>query len=363
MRVLIVYASGGAGHRRAAEAIYDYLKENRPDLTLKMVDVLDRTNAIFRFDYTVGYSFLVKYAVSLWQFAFWLTEFKPFRFISSPITTLVNNINSVAFIRYLIRKDPDVIISTHFLPSDIAALLKRGGKIKSRLITVITDFGVHPYWVAEGTDLYIVASEFTRDRLLKEGVSSEKVEVFGLPFHPRFLKQFDRCALAQELDIDPKKFTVLLMTGSFGTGPLEKIAQLLSFKCQILLVCASNDRLYNRMMKRNPENVKVFGFVENAEELMAVSDCIVTKAGGSTIAEVVNMDLPPIFISVIPGQESANVEALRRLGVGMVPKNLPELKEMVLSLKSNPDMLEAIKERIEGIKRPLACQEISGVIR
>lgn len=363
MKVLIVYASSGAGHRRAAEAIYDYLKENCPDLSLKMIDVLDRTNALFRFDYTVGYSFLVRYAVALWRFAFWLTEFRLFRFLSAPIATFVNNINSISFIRYLIRKNPDAIISTHFLPADIAALLKRNRKIKSKLITVITDFGVHPYWVAEGTDLYVVASDFTKERLLKERVSPEKIKVFGLPFHPRFLKQFDRVALAKKMGINPDKFTVLIMTGSYGIGPLEKIAEVLSFKTQVLVICASNKKLHKRLLKKNLPNVKVFGFIENAEELMAVSDCIVTKAGGSTIAEVINMDLVPIFISTIPGQESSNVEALRRLGVGLVPKNITQLKEMVMELKNNPDKLNLMKERIEGIKKPLACQEIAGVIR
>ena len=363
MRVLIVYASSGAGHRRAAEAIYDYLRDNRPDLGLKMVDVLGKTNALFRFDYKRGYSFLVKYAVSLWRFAFWLTKFKPFRFLSLPIATFVNNINSINFIRYLIRKNPDVIISTHFLPADIAALLKRNRKIKSKLITVITDFGVHPYWVAKGTDLYVVASDFTKERLLRERVSPERIRVFGLPFHPRFLKQFDRASLASKIGIDPDKFTVLIMTGSYGIGPLEKIAELLSSDMQVLLVCASNEKLRKRLLKRNIPNVKVFGFVENTEELMAVSDCIVTKAGGSTIAEVINMDLVPVFISIIPGQESYNVDALRRFGVGLVPKNIAQLKEMVLELKNNPDKLNLMKERIEGIKKPLACQEIASVIR
>ncbi len=363
MRVLIVYASSGAGHRRAAEAIYDYLKDNHPDLGIKIIDVLDKTNALFRFDYTFGYSFMVKYAVALWRFAFWLTEFRLFRFLSSPIATLVNNINSISFIRYLIRKNPDVIISTHFLSADIAALLKRNNKIKSKLITVITDFGVHPYWIAEGTDLYVVASDFTKDRLLKERVSLEKIKVSGLPFHPKFLKQFDRVALARKFRIDHDKFTVLLMTGSYGIGPLGKIAELLSSEAQVLVVCASNERLHKRLLKKNIYNVRVFGFIENTEELMAVSDCIVTKAGGSTIAEVINMDLVPIFISMIPGQESANVEALRRLGVGMVPKNISQLKEMIIELKNNPDKLNLMKERIEEIKKPLACQEIAGVIR
>jgi processive 1,2-diacylglycerol beta-glucosyltransferase len=256
-----------------------------------------------------------------------------------------------------------VIISTHFLPSDIAALLKRSHRIKSKLVTVITDFGVHPYWIAQGTDLYIVASDFTKERLLREGVSSEKIKIFGLPFHPRFLRQFDRTVLANKIGINPDKFTVLLMTGSEGIGPLEKVAKLLSSDAQVLVVCASNAQLHKRLLKKNIPNVKVFGFIENTEELMAVSDCIVTKAGGSTIAEVINMDLVPIFISVIPGQESANVEALRRLGVGLVPKNLYQLKEMVMELKNNPDKRNSMKEKIEEIKKPLACQEIAGVIR
>jgi len=363
MKVLIVYASAGAGHRRAAEAVYEYLKVNRPDLSLNMVDVLDKTNALFRFDYTVGYSFLVKYAVSLWRFAFWLTEFKFFRFLSSPIATFVNNINSLNFIRYLIRKNPDYIISTHFLPADIAALLKRKKKIKSRLITIITDFGVHPYWIAEGTDLYIVASNFTKEKLLKERVALDKIKVFGLPFHQKFLKEFNRESLAEKLKVNPDKFTVMLMTGSFGIGPLRKIARMLSFKAQILVVCASNEKLKQRLLRDNLPNVKVYGFIDNTEELMAVSDCIVTKAGGSTIAEVINMDLVPIFISVIPGQESDNVEALQKMRVGFIPKNLPQLRETVVMLKNNPAKLEEMKERLEEIKKPLACQEICSVIR
>ncbi len=363
MRVLIVYASAGAGHRRAAEAVYDYLKANRPDLSLKIIDALDRTNALFRFDYTVGYSFLVRYAVGLWRFAFWLTEFKAFRFLSAPIATFVNNINSLSFIRYLIRKNPDYIISTHFLSADIAALLKRKKKITSKLITIITDFGVHPYWIAQGTDFYVVASDFTRRRLLSEGVREERIKVFGLPFHQKFLKDFDRKALAEKIGINPDKFTVMLMTGSFGTGPLKKIARMLSFKAQVLVVCASNEKLRKGFLRERLPNVKAFGYINNTEELMAVSDCIVTKAGGSTIAEIINMGLVPIFISIIPGQESGNVEAMQDMGVGFVPKNLKELRDIIIVLKNNPAKLEEMQERIEGVKKPFVCQEISNVIR
>ncbi|MCX5700344.1 MAG: glycosyltransferase [Candidatus Omnitrophica bacterium] len=363
MRVLIAHASAGAGHRRAAEAVYDYLKSAHPDYGLKLIDVLDKTNALFRFNNTVGYSVLVKYAVGGWNFAFWLTQYKLFRFISSPLATFINNINSVSFIRYLIRKNPDVIISTHFLPSNIAGLLKRHRKIKSKLVTVITDFGVHPYWINKYTDLYVVASEFTKKRLLAEGVKPELIKVFGLPFHPKFTQQFDRRALATKLDISPDKFTVLLMTGSFGIGPLEKAAELLSVDVQVLVICASNKKLYKRLLKKNLPNVEVYGYIDNTEELMAVSDLIVSKAGGSTIAEVVNMDLVPIFIAVIPGQEAGNIQALKEFGVGLTPKNLTELRDIVIDFKNNPHKLKQMKARIENIKKPFACQEIADAIR
>ncbi|MFA5063443.1 MAG: glycosyltransferase [Candidatus Omnitrophota bacterium] len=363
MKILITYASAGAGHRRVAEAVYNYLKENRPELEIEIVDILDKTNALFRFDYTKGYTFLVRYAVSLWHFSFWLTEFSLFRPLTRMIALLIDQVNTRQFSAFLIRKNPDYIISTHFLPSEIAVYLKGKGKIKSFVMTIITDFGVHPFWIQEGTDLYIVASDFTKNKLLKEGVPDEKVKVCGLPSDIKFLKQFDRAGLAAKIGISADKFTVLLMTGSFGTGPLEKISRLIHRDSQVLVVCAANKKLFARMKKINLPNTKVFGFVNNAEELMAVSDIILTKPGGSTIAEILNMELAPVFISVIPGQEEGNVEALAQDGIGLAPQNVYEIKDIVLDFKAHPDKLERVRNAMRQIKRPFSCKEISDVIR
>jgi len=49
MKVLITYASAGAGHRRASEAIYAFLKETRADISVELVDILPFTNKFFRF--------------------------------------------------------------------------------------------------------------------------------------------------------------------------------------------------------------------------------------------------------------------------------------------------------------------------
>jgi len=363
MKVLIIHASAGAGHRRAAEAIYNYLKENSTDLDLVLLDALDKTNALFKFDYTKGYSFLIRYATTLWFWAFWATDSKFLRPISRFVARVINGINCQSLIHYFIKENPDLIVSTHFLPSELAASLKQRKKISSKLITVITDYGVHPFWVCPGTDLYVVASDFTKDRLMLEGVGVDKISVLGLPFDPKFMRQFDRRVLCHKIGIDDKKFTVLLMTGSFGLGPLEEIVQALHKDCQILVVCAGNKKLYKKLLRRNLENVKVFGFIPNTEELMAVSQVIITKPGGATITEVLIMELPVIFISAIPGQETANAEALAEYGIGVSLKNIEEIKNFVLDLKHNPEKIIQLKQRIRGIQKPFACKELARVIR
>ncbi|MDP2927654.1 MAG: glycosyltransferase [Candidatus Omnitrophota bacterium] len=363
MKVLVTYVSAGAGHRRAAEAAYDYLKNNRQDLKLKLVDILPFGNPILRFCYNSGYPFLVNYATWLWGLFFWMTEFKLTRWISRKSSLIVNYFSFRKFVNYLIKEEFDFIISTHFLNSELAANLKLRNKVQAKLITVITDFGVHPFWVSNGTDLYVVASRLTKDKLLNMGVEEQKIQASGIPFSPSFVKTQNRAQLAEKFGINPNSFTVLLMTGSFGSGPLEEISESLMCEAQVLVVCARNKKLFARLQKRNLENVKVFGFVDNAQELMAVSDCIVTKPGGATITEVLIMELPVIFISAIPGQETANVEALAEYGIVVSPKNIEEIKNFVLDLKNNPQKILELRQRIREIKKPFACKELASVIR
>ncbi|MDO9572431.1 MAG: hypothetical protein Q7J37_00910, partial [Candidatus Omnitrophota bacterium] len=225
MKVLITYVSAGAGHRRAAEAVYGYLKNNRKDLSVELVDILPFANSFFRFCYNSGYPFLVHYATWFWGFFFWVTESSLTRWLSRKGALIVNYLGCRRFVAYLIKENFDFIISTHFLNSELVANLKVKNKIQAKLITVITDFGVHPFWVSKGTDLYIAACGSTKEKLLNMGVIEQKIQASGIPFSSSFVKTQNRAELAEKFGIDKNKFTVLLMTGSFGVGPLEEIAE------------------------------------------------------------------------------------------------------------------------------------------
>lgn len=362
MKIIVTYASTGAGHLKAAEAIYGYLKERYSEIDVKLVDILDKAACFYRLGYYLGYNFLIRHAKFAWSICFWFTQFRLFRIFTRPVARALNYLNTKQFAGFLIAENPDFVISTHFLSSEIIAALKKSKKIKSKLITVITDFGVHPFWISKGTDYYVVASTFTANLLIKEGINAEKIKVFGIPVNSKFTKQYQRNILCQKLNLDASQFTLLVMTGSFGIGPIEAIVELLKENAQILVVCANNKKLFSKLSNKNYPQVSTFGFVDNIHELMAVTDVIVTKPGGLSICELLSMELAPIFICAIPGQETLNIKALQDLGVGISANSAQEIKKIVLDFKSNPDKLRLIKEKIRQIKKPFAAEELCDAI-
>jgi processive 1,2-diacylglycerol beta-glucosyltransferase len=61
-RILVLSASVGAGHLRAAQAVELALRQTVPDATVKNLDVLEMTNAAFRRVYGKAYLDLVNRA-------------------------------------------------------------------------------------------------------------------------------------------------------------------------------------------------------------------------------------------------------------------------------------------------------------
>ncbi|MDP2043983.1 MAG: glycosyltransferase, partial [Candidatus Omnitrophota bacterium] len=132
---------------------------------------------------------------------------------------------------------------------------------------------------------------------------------------------------------------------------------------QVIVVCGRNKTLFKRLKKKNLSNVLAFGFIKTDEELMEVSDVIITKPGGSSIAELLNMGLSTVFIAAIPGQEQENVKVLAAYQVGCAANNIKQIKEFVLDLKNNPQKLASLRNNIARIKKPFACRELADVIR
>lgn len=343
MKIIIVYASCGMGHRMAAEALYAYIQENLKNIDVEIVDILDYTNFIFSYLYRQGYSFLACYLKPFWALLYYLT-LNPF--LRSFLNFLCY-LNSKNFINYLLSERPDIILNTHFLPLEVATKLKT--KLNFRLITVITDFGVHPFWVNYNCDDYIVASEYTFKQLNSQGIPKEKIKILGIPLRKDFFVEYER---------KKKEFSILVLTGSFGFSLIKKIIDELSPWVNLFVVCGRNQRLYNYLKKRSSSLVKIYGFTKEIARIMSEVDLVITKPGGLGIAEALAMDLPMIFINGIPGQETLNAKVLESYGCGIRLKRLKEIKNLVLDLKVNPNKVSFMRKNISQFKKPNSTKQI-----
>lgn len=364
MKILVVHASAGAGHQKCAEAIYNYFKNHRRDVSVKLVDLLDYSDNFFKFIYLRGYTWVVNDLPWLWGFLYWVTYYPPLCYLLQWLNSRADLLTNRGLKDLLLRENPDYIISPHFLPPEVAGYLKKKKKIDSRIITVITDLGIHPYWITGETDAYVVHSDFASSQLEERGVHKDKIMVTGIPVDDKFLTAYSRKEVAARLGIDPDKFTVLLATGSFGLGPLEELIDLLHEQVQLLVVCGRNRTLYQNLNRKNYSQVKAYGFIDNMHELMSCADIMLTKAGGLSVTESLAMKLVPFFIAAIPGQETQNIKVVvsKNAGVDIRKLSCLQVKDLVIDFKNNPRKLEHLRNNMSSLRKPSAAGDLAHAV-
>ncbi|MDD5449004.1 MAG: glycosyltransferase [Candidatus Omnitrophica bacterium] len=368
-KILIVYATAGEGHKRAAFAIKNALDcLSPPDTQIKIIDALHYTTNFFKRSYARTYLFVVLRMPAIWGFFYYCLDIRQLFPFVRIARRLVNKNNARALEDLLLEYNPDIVISTHFLTGEVISRLKKENRFKTMLITCVTDFRMHSFWFSRETDHFCVSFNETRQDLIKKwGVSVENIHVLGMPIHPKFYEQKEKKAVCDKLNISPDMFTVLITGGGFGVGPIEALVKALiksGLQLQILIVCGHNAALRARLDKlttneseasrrgqRPTTRLNTFGFIDYIDELMSVSDVSITKAGGLISSEAVAKELPLIIISPIPGQESRNCRLLIKNGAAFRINEAQEAVKIIKDIFHDANLLKQMKENIRKIKK------------
>ncbi len=361
-KILIGHAPAGAGHQCVAESVYEALGKEGVEL----VDVLNFTPLLFRKLYPAAYLFLAQYLPSIWGFLYNISDKSAFLRRPKKIRRFFNKIHTAKFEKYLLETKPETVISTHCLPGEIVSHLKYSSRFNGKLITVITDFAVHSFLVLKEVDLFIVALESTGKELSGKGIAKERIKALGIPIKPKFSVNHTRSALLKKLGLEDNLFTILVTSGGFGVGPFKQLIMVLeklTKPVQVLIVCGRNKRLFRQLKRRIfKKAVRLYGFVENMDELMEVSHLIAGKAGGVTMAEGLAKKLPCIVISPIPGQETRNCNILEEAGCAIRVNRISKLKNLIEHLIDSPEELVKMKEKIEKTARPDAAVRLAKLV-
>jgi processive 1,2-diacylglycerol beta-glucosyltransferase len=127
---------------------------------------------------------------------------------------------------------------------------------------------------------------------------------------------------------------------------------------QLLFVCGKDERLrqvIEQLAQRAPMPVRVFGYVREIPQLMAMSDLMISKAGGVTTSEALAAELPMVLINPIPGQEEENTTFLLSAGAAIIAPRPAALRSLIADLLDHPERLARLREGARRVKRPDAA--------
>jgi processive 1,2-diacylglycerol beta-glucosyltransferase len=366
VRILILSASVGAGHMRAAEAVELALRELAPDATVQNVDVLTLTSAAFRRLYGRAYVDLVNKAPHLLGYLYDLMD-RPRspRGRSDKLRRLVQEVNLAKLVELLHAAPWDAVVNTHFLPAEIIAGLRAKGQLQVPQYTVTTDFETHRLWVHRPCEHYFTATDEGALNLQHWGIPAADTTVTGVPIHPVFSVTKDRAACLRKQNLQGDRPIILQLGGGFGLGPVEELYRAIlqvEAPLEVVVVAGRNAQL-QAQLEACPvpahHRTRVLGFTDQIDELMQVADLVVSKPGGLTTSEVLARGAALAIANPVPGQESRNSDFLLENGAAIKVNNAATFPAKLTQLLHDPARLQRLKDSARRLGRPQAAFDVA----
>ena len=364
-KIVILYSTGGMGHKKAAIALYKEFQEKvGSSMKIEIIDVLEYANKMYKFLYLDLYLFLMKSARWLWGALYDFSNIPLVDRLTSKLRGALDYRSLPGFGKMLIEKKPDAVVATHYLLPSIAEILEKDPEFHADTFAVMTDYGPHSWWLSDYIGKFFVGCDSAAKGVAERGIPKEKIEVTGIPTTEEFSKEFNKPELMEKYGLEEDRKTIFLMSGGFGVGPIEEMLlslNLCTVPIQVITVCGHNKEAYNKLkgLKKNLNYpVVLFGFTDEVAQLMSVSDLMITKAGGISVTEALNMELPMILFASVPGQETWNEKLLVSNGAAEKAEKIDDIPVITNRVLFSEDVYDALKAGIAKVRRPDATKKI-----
>lgn len=357
-RILYLYLNTGGGHISGARALKAGIENLFPgQVEGHLLHGYPPRLILDRLIMEQGYSLAINHFMPGYLLVYKLAELRPLITLSQETTAQACSGYIASHIRKLgITK----VVCLHFILEKAARDAIRQVDPSIPLITVVMDpFSVPPIWFGVKDQEFCVFSERARTSALESGVDPGRVRVFPLILrrefeHPRPPEEAPE--LKKRYGFDPDRPLLLLAGGGDGLPRSDRIVREAlnsGFEGQIAVVCGKNMLLRRRLRdlktRFSARNLKVYGFVDFMADLMAMSDCVVTKAGPATVMETLALRKPLIVSCYVRNQEKGNVQYVTSNKVGWYLTEPSEIVAKAREVFARPELRKELEERIAGL--------------
>lgn len=352
--IVIFTMSTGGGHNEAARNLKnEYIKK---DYTVNIVDALEVINPKMGdlvIDSYIGMASKIPGAYGA------LYKTSNTKNVSKIVLKSLQAVASKKILKIIKEEKPKLIISTHPFVVSFVAGLKEENIIDIPFISVVTDFEAHRVYISQYVDAYVVGSNFTKNKLIENGINPNIIYPYGIPIDPKFSKD-------TKIIKDKEYFNILLMAGALGFNFMEEIVENLitiKHKIKIRAICGNSKEIENNLNKRykyfiDKGVLEVYGYINNVDEFMDMSDCIVTKPGGLTTTEAICKRIPMVIPFSLPGQEEENTEFLTYNDMAILVHNKNDFKKVIDKLITHPRALKYMSENMDDLAKTYSINKV-----
>lgn len=363
-RIMILSASVGSGHLKAADALERAFRAHPHVGEVLSDDSLDHTNALHKQFYSGLYKRLSEITPN---FLGWWYETSDDPWATDRVRLLIDLPQALPLVNLIRDFEPDHIVCTHFMPAGVIADLLRRKKLETKLSIVVTDYHFHAMWLTRAFHHYFVSQDEDKIHMEALGLPGDRITVSGIPIDPAFEQPVDRAVVAVRHGLDLTRPVLLVAGGTLGLSPAAAVVkrlQTLDLPFQALVICGRNEDLLLKVTEQTAGDARFrpLGYTSEMRELMAVATLILTKPGGLTTAEALASGLPMVILDPIGGQEERNADMLLENGAAIKCTEVTVLAHKLGNLLADPERLAAMSANARRLSRPDAARTVAETV-
>lgn len=264
--------------------------------------------------------------------------------------------------RYLCDGEYELVICTHVFSALIMTKILQKYSPSIKTAFVATDYTCSPSAGESRLDWYFIPDGDLEGEFVQNGIPAQRIIPSGIPVREKFYSHIDKEEAKAQLGISAEHKHILLMCGSMGCGPIQKMVEKLSTVPQIeaSVVCGTNARLQEQLQKEFASNgrIHIYGYVDSIPLLMDSADLYLTKPGGISVTEAMVKGLPMAFINAVAGCESYNMRFFLDRGAAVEADTPDALVDHCTRILLDDDERAKMADSLKRIQPANAAQTI-----